>query len=66
MTQDIAMHKEMHAAEPESRVKMTINKTFSTKFKEILNGSHQIQTEFKAAIENTYKKQLMIVLPKST
>jgi len=42
--------------EPETRIKKTIHKTFTTKFRDVLRTSQTIQTEFKNAVTQRLKK----------
>lgn len=60
MARDIEESEKTYKAEPETRVKKTVHRTLTSKFRDVLRGSQQIQTEFKNAMTNKIKRQLKI------
>lgn len=52
--------------EPETRIKKTIHKTFTTKFRDVLRTSQTIQTEFKNAVTQRLKKQIKMAKKDAT
>ena len=60
MQRDIEESKKTYGDEPETRVKLTVHRTLTTKFRDVLRVSQQIQTEFKNAMQNKIKRQLKI------
>ena len=62
MKSDIDSDVEKNQAEPETRVKKTVHRTFTQKFRDVLRMSQSIQTEFKNAVQNRIKKQLKLIV----
>jgi t-SNARE complex subunit (syntaxin) len=60
MTRDIEESEKTYKNEPETRVKKTAHRTLTSKFRDVLRHSQQIQTEFRHAIKNKMKRQLKI------
>ena len=56
MNQDIEASVLNHPDEPETRVKKTIYKTFTHKFRDVIRNSQTIQTEFKNAVQSRMKR----------
>lgn len=52
--------------EPETRVKRTVYKTTTLKFRETLRISQQIQTDFKNGVKTKIKKQLKVAKTNAT
>lgn len=50
MLQDIQESEKTYKNEPETRVKKTVHRTLTSKFRDVLRQSQQIQTEFKNAM----------------
>lgn len=50
MKNDISESDVKSATEPETRVKRTVHRTVTQKFREVLRTSQTIQTEFKNAV----------------
>ena len=44
-------------------MKQTVHRTLTSKFRDVLRQSQQIQTEYKNAMEGRVKRQLRIVKP---
>ena len=63
MSEDIKESEKQFADEPETRVKKTVHKTLTSKFRDVLRQSQQIQTEFKNAMQSKLKRQLRIAKP---
>lgn len=66
LTADIEQSKKNYPNEPETRVKQTVHRTLTSKFRDVLRQSQQIQTEYKNAMEGRVKRQLRIVKPDAT
>lgn len=60
MQRDIEESDKTYGNEPETRVKKTVHRTLTSKFRDVLRQSQQIQTEFKNAMQNKIKRQLKI------
>ena len=60
MTRDIEESEKTYKDEPETRVKKTVHRTLTSKFRDVLRQSQQIQTEFKNAMQSKIKRQLKI------
>jgi len=60
MQRDIEESKKTYAEEPETRVKVTVHRTLTTKFRDVLRVTQQIQNEFKNAMQSKIKRQLKI------
>ncbi len=58
MTQEIEESKKQYPNEPETRVKKTVHRTLTSKFRDVLRQSQQIQTEYKNAMQSKIKRQL--------
>ncbi len=56
MQRDIEESDKTYANEPETRVKKTVHRTLTSKFRDVLRQSQQIQTEFKNAMQNKIKR----------
>ena len=61
MKNDIAESEEKYRTEPETRIKKTVHRTFTQKFRDVLRASQAIQTEFKNAVQSRIKKQLKLI-----
>ena len=66
MTQDILESEKNYPNEPETRVKRTVHRTLTSKFRDVLRQSQQIQTEYKNAMQNKVKRQLRFVKADAT
>lgn len=66
MTLDINESKKNYPNEPETRVKQTVHRTLTSKFRDVLRQSQQIQTEYKNAMQTRIKRQLRIVKTDAT
>lgn len=66
MSKDIEESQKKYANEPETKVKKTVYKTMASKFRDVLRGSQQIQTEYKNAMQSKIKRQLRIAKPGAT
>eukprot|EP00347_Sterkiella_histriomuscorum_P008633 403344351 len=66
MTSDINEYKKNYPNEPETRVKQTVHRTLTSKFRDVLRQSQQIQTEYKNAMQTRIKRQLRIVKTDAT
>lgn len=58
MTNDIVQSEKDYPNEPETRVKKTVHRTLTSKFRDVLRQSQQIQTEYKNAMQAKIKRQL--------
>lgn len=56
MTRDIEESDKAYKDEPETRVKKTVHRTLTSKFRDVLRQSQQIQTEFKNAMTSKLKR----------
>jgi syntaxin 1B/2/3 len=61
MQRDFEESKQTYPKEPETRVKKTVHQTLTSKFRDVLRQSQQIQTEFKNVMQDNIKRQLKIV-----
>ena len=66
MKHDIDDAVQKNSSEPETRVKRTVHRTFTHKFRDVLRVSQAIQTEFKNAVQNRIKKQLKVIKQDAT
>lgn len=66
MESDIKNSEVEHPNEPETRSKKTIHRTFTTKFRDVLKVSQNIQTEFKNAVQARIKKQIRMAKKDAT
>ena len=66
MTRDIEESDKAYKDEPETRVKKTVHRTLTSKFRDVLRQSQQIQTEFKNAMTSKLKRQLKIAKSDAT
>ena len=66
METDIKRSEVEHACEPETRTKKLVHKTFTTKFRDVLRVSQNIQTEFKNACQARIKKQIRMAKKDAT
>jgi len=66
MLNDIKDSDSKFKDEPETRVKKTVHRTFTTKFRDVLRTSQTIQTEFKNAVQSRIKRQLRIAKTDAT
>lgn len=63
MKNDISQSVEKNPTEPETRVKKTVHRTFTQKFREVLRTSQTVQTEFKNAVQERIKRQIAVIRP---
>lgn len=63
MSKDIQESETTYKLEPETRVKKTVHRTLTSKFRDVLRQSQQMQTEFKNATQNKIKRQIKIAKP---
>ena len=63
MKNDITESIEKNPCEPETRVKKTVHRTFTQKFREVLRTSQTVQTEFKNAVQERIKRQIAVIRP---
>lgn len=66
MKNDITDSEEKYGDEPETRIKKTVHRTYTTKFRDVLRISQSIQTEFKNAVQNRIRKQLKLIKEDAT
>ena len=66
MNNDISESEVKFAQEPETRVKKTIHRTFTHKFREVIRNSQTIQTEFKNAMQSRMRRQVKNAKPDVT
>ncbi len=66
MSKDIEESQKKYDKEPETKVKKTVYKTMTSKFRDVLRHSQQIQTEYKNAMQTKIKRQLRIAKPGAT
>lgn len=52
--------------EPETRIKKTLHRTLTSKFRDVLRASQTIQTEFKNAVNARLKKQIRLTKKDAT
>ena len=58
MTTEIEESQKQYPEEPETRVKKTVHRTLTSKFRDVLRQSQQIQTEYKNAMQSKIKRQI--------
>jgi hypothetical protein len=56
MQRDFEESKQTYPKEPETRVKKTVHQTLTSKFRDVLRQSQQIQTEFKNVMQDNIKR----------
>ncbi len=52
--------------EPETRIKKTLHRTLTSKFRDVLRASQAVQTEFKNAVNARLKKQIRLTKKDAT
>ena len=60
MVEDIEESKRLYDKEPETRVKRFVHITLTTRFRDVLRQSQQIQTEYKTAMQGKIRRQIRI------
>lgn len=66
MSKEIEESEKTYKNEPETRVKKTVHRTLTSKFRDVLRQSQQIQTEFKNTMQSKIKRQLKIAKKDAT
>ena len=56
MTTEIEESQKQYPNEPETRVKKTVHRTLTSKFRDVLRQSQQTQTEYKNAMQSKIKR----------
>jgi len=56
MSKEIEESEKTYKNEPETRVKKTVHRTLTSKFRDVLRQSQQIQTEFKNTMQSKIKR----------